>query len=137
MRFTLRLTLWVAAALAAFSADALTKALPHQIVVYNYSHTPPVVFGVVAVFLAVLALWRSPLIVLGAGFMFGGLCGNAGQLFFYGYATDWIPIGRWLTNLADVAGALGLVCCCLGYAVTLVHASRRTVATSHRPATTE
>lgn len=132
MTLSLRITLWVAAAVMTVAADAVTKALPHRVVVFNYSHTPPLVFGVVAVFLALLAFWRSPLIVLGAGFMFGGLCGNAGQLLLFGYATDWIPVGGWLTNMADVAGAMGLLCCSLGYAVTALRIRRRPALTNAR-----
>lgn len=125
MAVSTRISLWMLAALASLIIDAATKAAPHQVVVYNYSHTPLLVFMVVGVFLGLLALWRSPLIVLGAGFMFGGLCGNAGQLLLFGYATDWIPIGNWLTNFADVAGAVGLLCCFVGYGVTAMRAGCR------------
>lgn len=119
MRTLMRLLLWLATGLASLSADIATKAAPHSFVVYNYSRTPAVVYVLVAVFLCVLALWHSNLIAVGAGLMFGGLCGNAGQLMLLGYATDWLPVGTWLTNLADVSGAAGLICCCTGYALSL------------------
>jgi hypothetical protein len=47
--------------------------------------------------------------------MFGGLLGNGGQVVLFGYASDWLPIGGWLTNAADIAGAVGLLCCLVDY----------------------
>ncbi len=122
-----RLLLWFSMGTVVFLADAVTKAAPHSEVVYNYSHTPLFVFAGAGLFLCVLAVWQSGLIVAGAGLMFGGLCGNAGQLVVVGYATDWIPIAGWLTNVADIAGAAGFLCCCLGSAIRaarLRHPSR-------------
>jgi len=102
----------------------VTKATPHATVVNNYSHTPSFVFALVGLFLCALGLWHSRLLALGAGLMFGGLCGNGGQLLLYGYASDWIPIGGWLTNVADISGAVGLVCCFAAYVTTLVRYQR-------------
>lgn len=42
------------------------------------------------------------------GIMLGGLFGNAIDAFLKGGALDWIPVGRSLMNLADVAIILGL-----------------------------
>jgi hypothetical protein len=120
MRFASRFVLWLLTGVTALAADAATKAVHHPFVAYNYSHTPAPVFVVVALFLCLVAIWQSNLVAIGAGLMFGGLCGNAGQLLLFGYATDWIPVGGWLTNLADLSGALGLVTCCAGYALSAV-----------------
>ena len=65
-----------------------------------------------------LIAWKSPLTVAGAGLMFGALGANAGQLLLQGYATDWIPVAGWLTNLADIAGGVGLLLCLAGYTLT-------------------
>lgn len=116
MRIITRFCLWSLAALSSLGADIVTKAAPHALVENNYSHTPVLVFALVGVFLCILGLWHSNLLAVGAGLMFGGLCGNAGQLLLYGYASDWIPVGGWLTNLADVSGGVGLLCCFVGYA---------------------
>ena len=52
--------------------------------------------------------------------MLGGLLGNGGQLVVFGYASDWIPVGGWLTNVADISGAVGLICCLTGYALSVL-----------------
>ena len=110
-----RLILWLAAGLLVFLVDLGTKAAPHDRVAHNAAHTPAIVFLGVAAFLFAVALWHSNLIAVGAGLMFGALCGNAGELLVLGYATDWIPLGGWLTNVADLAGAAGFICCVAGY----------------------
>lgn len=120
MRYLIRFILWMGMALVSLGADIATKSAPHSLVVYNYSHTPGLVFIVVGLFLGVLALVHSNLIAIGSGLMLGGLAGNAGQLLLLGYATDWIPVAGWFTNLADVSGALGLLCCCVGYGSAFV-----------------
>jgi hypothetical protein len=108
--------------------DVGSKAAPHSIVVNNYSHTPAVVFVLVGLFLCALGLWHSRLLAFGAGLMFGGLCGNGGQLLVFGYASDWIPVGGWLTNVADISGALGLLLCTAGYVASLAAHERQRVA---------
>ena len=45
---------------------------------------------------------------IAAGIMLGGLLGNAVDAFIKNGALDWIPVGRSLMNLADVAILLGL-----------------------------
>lgn len=115
MRLLVRLALWTTASVTSLTADIVTKAAPHALVVNHYAHTPAVVLGLVSVFLCALGLLHSNQLAIGAGLMFGGLCGNGGQLLLYGYASDWIPIGGWLTNVADISGALGLLCCFTGY----------------------
>jgi hypothetical protein len=127
MDLTTRFALWSTSGTAAFVADVVTKAAHHSEVARNGAHTPPLVFIFVGCFLWTLGLWHSRLLAIGAGLMFGGLCGNAGELFLNGYATDWIPIGGWLTNVADICGAIGLLCCFVGYGRALVQ--RRTVQT--------
>lgn len=118
MDFVIRFALWASTGLAAFVADIATKSAPHTTVVHNQAHTPPLIFILVGCFLWILGLWHSRLLAIGAGLMFGGLLGNGGQLLLHGYATDWIPIGGWLTNVADISGALGLICCFAGYAIS-------------------
>jgi hypothetical protein len=125
-----RLSVWGACALLVVGADSITKAAPHRMVAANHMHTPFVVYAVVGCFLVGLGVSRSPFLVAGAGLMFGALCGNAGQLLMVGYATDWIPIGGWLTNVADIAGAVGLLMCFAGYARSL--AGSRPVRESER-----
>jgi hypothetical protein len=109
------LALWVFCAALSFGADAVTKSMSHAVVVNHYAHTPAAVLAALAVFLLLLGVGKSPLVAVGSGFMFGGLCGNGGQVLLFGYASDWIPIGDWLTNVADIAGAAGLLCCFAGY----------------------
>lgn len=109
------LALWVSCAGLSFGVDAVTKALPHAVVVNHYAHTPALLLAGLAIFLLLLGLGKSPLVAVGSGFMFGGLCGNGGQVLLFGYASDWIPVGAWLTNVADIAGAAGLLCCFAGY----------------------
>lgn len=120
MRYLTRFTLWSSTALMVLAVDIATKIAPHGVVVYNYSHaTPASVYLIVGLFLGALALAHSNVIAIGSGLMLGGLCGNAGQLLLVGYATDWIPLGGWFTNVADLSGAAGLLCCAAGYAVRL------------------
>jgi hypothetical protein len=118
-----RVALWVAAGSLALIVDVLSKAAPHSTVVDNYAQTPAIMLIVVGLFLCALSLVRSSLIALGAGIMFGALCGNGGQLLIQGYVSDWLPIGGWLTNLADLLGGAGLVVCCGGYlrSLTALH----------------
>ena|SRR5947209_15817331 len=127
-----RIGLWLSCALLVVTADVITKAVPHGVVATNHARTPLIIYAIVGCFLFALGLWRSLLLTAGAGLMFGALCGNAGQLILDGYATDWIPIGGWLTNVADIAGAIGLVCCFAGYARSMSPSPRRTVSRSPR-----
>ena len=129
MRLLVRFVIWLSAGLASLTADIVTKAVPHPLVINHYAHISLAVLVVVSLLLCSIALWHSNTLSLGSGLMFGGLCGNGGQLVLYGYASDWIPIGGWLTNVADIAGALGLVCCLAGYLLT-----KREPARSDRPA---
>lgn len=116
-----RLAIWSSCAALVLAADLITKAVPHRQMAANYAHTPLLVFAVVGLFLLSFVAWHSTALVVGAGLMFGALAGNAGQLIVAGYATDWIPIGGWLTNVADIAGAIGLMICFAGYARHFVH----------------
>lgn len=118
MDLSIRFALLVSTGLAALVVDIATKSAPHTTVVHNQAHTPPLIFILVGCFLWFLGLWHSRLLAIGAGLMFGGLCGNGGQLLLSGYATDWIPVGGWLTNIADISGAMGLMCCFAGYAIS-------------------
>lgn len=127
MDFIGRLSLWSAVAIAVVTADVMTKAIPHADAAYNYTRTPVPVFVAVGLFLCLVMLRHSPVVALGSGLMFGGLLGNAGQLLIFGYATDWIPLGGFLTNVADLCGGAGLVCCCAGYGVS-AFSRRRSVA---------
>lgn len=111
-----RVTLLVCTAMLTLSVDIFTKAFPHRLVVLHHAHVPALVLLLVGIFLVVLGTRYSTTLAIGAGLMVGGLCGNGGQLILFGYASDWIPLGDWLTNVADIADALGLVCCCAGYA---------------------
>ena len=114
-----RFTIWLAAAGAALAADIWSKASPHPIIAYNHAHTPAFVFLLVGAVLLVLGLLYSNVVAFGSGLMFGGLCGNAGELILLGYATDWIHVGHYLTNIADISGAAGLLCCFAGYVLPL------------------
>jgi hypothetical protein len=119
-----RFLLWSAAAATSFLVDVATKAVPHTEVVNNHSHTPGLMLLLVAIFLCALGLWHSRTLAVGAGFMLGGLLGNGGQLVLFGYASDWIPVGGWLTNVADISGAVGLICCLIGYALSVLRRPR-------------
>jgi lipoprotein signal peptidase len=114
-----RIALMALAALGALLLDVATKATPHDTIVNNYSHTPAALLVLVAVFLCILGTWHSNTVAIGAGLMFGGLLGNGGQILLYGYASDWIPLGGWLTNVADLSGGAGLLCCLVGYVLTV------------------
>jgi hypothetical protein len=115
MRLLIRFYLWIMAAVISLGTDIVTKAAPHALVIDHYSRTPAAVLVVVSIFLCGLGLLHSNRLAIGAGLMFGGLCGNGGQLLLYGYASDWLPVGGWLTNVADISGAVGLLCCFTGY----------------------
>jgi hypothetical protein len=130
MQLGKRFSLWLFAGVVSLLVDVATKAAPHSTVVNNYSHTPSVVFLLVGLFLCGLGLWHSRVLALGAGLMFGGLCGNGGQLLMFGYASDWIPVGGWLTNVADISGALGLIFCFTGYITSVLRLQRRIALTS-------
>src|SRR5579864_3298797 len=114
-----RLLLLSSTSVLALGADVFTKAEPHPLVVDHYSHTPAIALIAVSVFLCALGMWHSDMLAIGAGLMFGGLCGNGGELLLKGYATDWIPIDGWLTNVADITGAVGLIWCFAGYVLEL------------------
>lgn len=116
MQLLSRFLLWFGIGATALLADVVTKAAPHRVVVDNPGHTPTVVLILVGMFLCGLALWHSTrLLAVGTGLMFGGLCGNGGQALIEGHASDWLPIGGVVTNVADICGALGLLCCFIGY----------------------
>ena len=115
-KWGMRYVLWAAAGLISLGADVVTKATPHALVINNYAHTPILLIILAGAFLCLLARASSLLVAMGAGLMFGALCGNAGQLLLFGYASDWLPVGGWLTNVADIAGAVGFICCCAGFA---------------------
>jgi lipoprotein signal peptidase len=116
MRVLSRFLLWIAFGTGSLLADVVTKAAPHRVVVENPGHAPVVILVLVAAFLCGLALWHSTrLLAIGTGLMFGGLCGNAGQALIEGHASDWLPVGGLFTNVADISGALGLLCCFAGY----------------------
>lgn len=114
-RVLIRFTIWLACAAIVFAVDVLTKASSHPIVAYNHAHTPTVVLFLVGLLLFTLGMLHSNVLALGSGLMFGGLLGNGGELLRYGYASDWIHVGHYLTNVADLAGGLGLLCCFVGY----------------------
>lgn len=120
MTLVARFIVWLCAAIVALVLDVLTKLLPHPVVIKHYAEAPILVAIVLGACLLGVGLRYSATIALGAGLMFGGLWGNAGQILITGYASDWIRIGVWRTNVADVAAATGLVCCCTGYALLLV-----------------
>lgn len=115
----------MAAAGLTLALDLTTKAEPHPLVVDHYSHTPALALILVSVFLCALGIWHSNMLAVGAGLMFGGLCGNGGELLVRGYATDWIPVGGWVTNVADIAGLLGLLWCFAGYVLQLRMSDQR------------
>jgi hypothetical protein len=110
-----RLGLWASCAALVVALDVITKATPHAVTATNHARTSTPTYVLVGCFLLSLTAWKSPLIVAGAGLMFGALTANAGQVLLQGYATDWIPVAGWLTNLADIAGAIGLILCLAGY----------------------
>ena len=110
-----RVVLWAGTAALTLGADIGTKAIPHQPGVHHYAYVPVLILILLGAFLVGLGIRYSATLAIGSGLMFGGLCGNGGQLILFGYVSDWIPLGGWLTNLADIADALGLVCCCTGY----------------------
>jgi hypothetical protein len=110
--YLLRFIICAATAATVLLADVWTKDASHDIVLLHYRHITPLEFGGVAVFLLFLALYRSNLLALAAGLLLGALGGNGGELLLHGYATDWIHLGRWLTNIADLAVVAGLLCTC-------------------------
>src|SRR5581483_1591282 len=110
-----RFAVWVAAAAASLTADIATKALPHDLILQNARPTPWPLLVVAGVALLVLGLWDSPILAVGAGLMFGGLCGNGGQLLIYGAVSDWLRFGDWVTNIADLSGFTGLIICLAGF----------------------
>lgn len=124
MNMVIRFALWISTACASLGIDVLTKAAPHDLVIDNHSRTPGIALIFVGASLVALALWHSNAMAIGAGFMFGGLCGNGGQVLLFGYASDWIPLGGWLTNVADISGAVGLAWCFAGCAHTALSAQR-------------
>ena len=115
MQMLVRFFIWIAASAASLSIDIVTKAAPHNLVINHYARISPLELLVVSLLLCGLALFHSNMLSVGCGLMFGGLCGNCGQLLLYGYASDWLPVGGWLTNIADIAGAVGLVWCFVSY----------------------
>ena len=110
-----RLALLFGTAALTLAADVTTKVIPHAQVAEHYAHIPILLLFLVGGFLIALGARYSATLAIGAGLMVGGLCGNGGQLILFGYASDWIRLGDWLTNVADIADAVGLVCCFTGY----------------------
>jgi len=105
-----RIAIWASTAFIVLTLDILTKEATHDVVLFHYRHITPIEFAAVAIFLLALAVYRSNVLALAAGLLFGALCGNGGELLLHGYATDWIRVGRWLTNVADIAVVAGLLC---------------------------
>jgi hypothetical protein len=110
--YLLRFAISMATAGVVLAVDVLTKEADHEAVLLHYRHITPLEFVAVALFLLALAIYRSNLLALAAGLLFGALCGNGGELLLHGYATDWLRVGRWLTNVADLAVVGGLACIC-------------------------
>ena len=110
-----RLAIWIVAAAASLAADIATKALPHDLILQNARPTPWPLLLIAGVALLVLGLWGSPILAVGAGLMFGGLCGNGGQLLLDGAVSDWLRFGDWVTNVADLAGFAGLIISLAGF----------------------
>ncbi len=117
--FLVRFALWISFAAAAFLADVLTKIAPHDVVAHHYARTPTLIFVFVGILLCALGVTHSRALAIGSGLMFGGLCGNAEELLLRGYASDWVPIGHWLTNVADLCAAFGLLWCVTSYLMVL------------------
>jgi lipoprotein signal peptidase len=112
---TTRLVTLLCAAGATVIVDAVTKWMPHPVTVENRSSLPVWAIVAIALCLVGLGVTRSRLVAAGSGLLLGGLLGNDGQVLLQGYATDWISVGSWFTNIADVAGGAGFLCCCIGY----------------------
>jgi hypothetical protein len=125
MEFLRRFALWATCATLVIAVDVVTKGVPHREVATNYAHAPAALYLAIGAFLLTVGVVHSPLVSVGAGFMFGALCGNAGQLMIAGFATDWIEIGGWLTNVADIAGGVGLLVCVVGFILPLTGSPRR------------
>lgn len=119
-----RAALFLSLAAGSFVLDGATKLTPHGTEAANYSAFPLWLLVTVALCLFALAISHSTLVAAGTGLMLGGLAGNGIQLAVEGYATDWIQVGGWLTNIADISGAVGLLCCCVGYLRPLVRDAR-------------
>ncbi|HEX8919045.1 MAG TPA: signal peptidase II [Chloroflexota bacterium] len=129
LEVALRLILWCGAAALVLWIDSTTKGAPHPIVLHHYRHVELLDLVPTALFLLWLGLYRAKTIALGAGLMFGGLLGNGSELIRSGYATDWILVGHYVTNVADIALVLGLLCLWINIALLwrrrrIVHSSR-------------
>lgn len=109
MDLLLRFSLWSAAAAVSAAVDLATKDSPHPLVLHHYGHASLLDLLPIGLFLFVSVLYGSHVFALGAGLMFGGLLGNGGELLQHGYATDWIVVGRRVTNIADICLILGLL----------------------------
>lgn len=105
-----RLAIWLTAAGVSWSVDLITKSQPHPIVLHHYRHSTALDLIPLGLFLFCFALSSTPLFALGTGLMFGGLLGNGGELLRHGYATDWILVGHYVTNIADISLVAGLIC---------------------------
>lgn len=125
MQWRTRAVLLSLCALGTLGLDVGTKLAPHAAVAGNYSRMPVPLMVVVGLALVIVGVSHSNLVAAGAGLMLGGLAGNGGQILLAGYATDWIPLGGWLTNVADLAGAMGLGCCGLGFLSPVVRGATR------------
>ncbi len=132
MNFRYRLTLWTSAAALVYTLDIGTKMSAYSDAIRNYTPTPAPALALAAAFLALLVAVRSSVIAVGAGIMFGALCANGGQLIVQGYVSDWLHVGPLVTNVADLAGACGLLLCLLGYAKSLRGPRVQTEKTANR-----
>jgi hypothetical protein len=123
---------------AVLVVDAATKASSHPLILHHYRRLTVVEFISIGLFLLFLALYRSSLLALGAGFFLGTLFGNGGELLLHGYATDWIQLDLgldnrvWLTNLADVSAAAGMVCLVGDFGVAWRHRRDKRAQPAHR-----
>jgi Signal peptidase (SPase) II len=109
--------------LAVLGVDAMTKASSHPLILHHYRQLTVIEFVAIGLFLVFLSLYRSALLALASGFFLGTLLGNGGELLVHGYATDWIELDLgldnhiWLTNLADISAAVGMLCLMADFAL--------------------
>jgi hypothetical protein len=133
-----RLAICLATGLAVLTADIVTKAASHPLILHHYRRLTVVEFAAIGFFLVFLGLYRSNLLALGAGFFLGTLLGNGGELLLHGYATDWIELDIglenriWLTNVADISAALGMVCLMSDFAFAWQHRREKRAQPAHR-----
>lgn len=123
-----RFALWLLTAGGATMVDLVTKNAAHPLVLRHYSHATALDLIPMGLFLLCFAVSGSYLSAFGGGLMFGGLFGNGGELLQHGYATDWILVGPYVTNIADILLVFGLVCINTDLLIRRKRATRRTVA---------